>query len=172
MKSENLTTAQIFGNFRYSQWCTFFGAISVLLSSGFWVGQKLTENQMSVQQADLRGAMAQLQVKLDTTQARNDTLNNLIVEWQKAYQNSQDTLARKIAETTQLSVQLGYDNNRAYIQKQIFDIRYDLEQTSAVIARTSNPNPDWIAAVKEQQAVRTKLIDGYQHQLAECDLKK
>ena len=171
MNPEHVTTSQLFGSFTATHWVATifvtFAGMSSIAGGAFWAGQKLMEAQSFAQQAELKGATAQLQARLEVAQSRAESLASANAQWQSEYQKLQAVLTQRSAEVTQLSVSLGRANNCTFIHEQILATRAEMDNTGSMV--TLHASKEWDEKQKMRKAMLEKRLEGYQQQLGSCN---
>lgn len=167
MNPESVTTGQFFSNFAAKHWFVLFSAISSIASGGYWAGKTYAESQSSVQQAELRGSLAQAQARLEVSQSKIEQLSTLLPQWQSAYQKLQTDFTQQQQTIASLTSQLGRSNNCAFIHEQIIATQRAIEHPGGMLlfsARKEDSEKE-----KERVASLQRRLESYTQQLSSCN---
>jgi hypothetical protein len=171
MNPETVTTSQIIGGFTAKHWVavitTTFAGIGALTYGGYWAGQRVTESQSLARQADLKTINAQIQAKLEVTQAQIQTALAAVAQMKELLERSQRTIEDKSSEIAKLTEALGRSNNCAFVHQQIIDTKKELEGTGSMVV--FDVSQEWQEKQKARKASLEQRLNGYQQQLGTCN---
>ncbi|MDP3333701.1 MAG: hypothetical protein Q8Q40_00825 [Methylococcaceae bacterium] len=171
MNPETITTSQFFGHFTAKHWAavipTIFAVIGGLTYGGYWAGQRVTESQSLAQQADLKATNAQMQAKLEVTQAQIQTASIASVQMKELLDRSQRTIEEKSSEVAKLTEALGRSNNCAFVHQQIIDTKTELESTGSMVIFSNSQ--EWQEKQNARKVALEQRLNGYQQQLGTCN---
>ncbi|NMG72041.1 hypothetical protein [Parazoarcus communis] len=171
MNPETVTTSQIIGGFTAKHWVaaitTTFAGIGALTYGGYWAGQRVAESQSLAQQADLKAINAQVQAKLEVTQAQLQTALAATAQLKDLLDQSHRTIEDKSNEVAKLTEALGRSNNCAFVHQQIIDTKRELEGTGSMVV--FDASQEWQEKQKARKVALEQRLYGYQQQLGTCN---
>ncbi len=131
MKPESLTASQIIGALTPTQVkaiaTSILAGISIVAGGGFWVGKTLADNNALNQALELKSTISQLQTKTDNAMSKLEFANSSYTQLTAAYAQTKRLLAQRNQETSQLSKELGREDNCLYVHGQIEETKKEIQ---------------------------------------------
>ncbi|QCG47185.1 hypothetical protein [Aeromonas schubertii] len=171
MTPERITTSQLFGSFTSTHWKAAISGMFIVLSTiaggAFWVGQKLTEAQSLLQQSELKGALTQLQTKLEVAHSQVESLVNENAQLHKENKALESIVKQKDEKISNLIVSLNQTDNCKFIHEQIRATLVEINSTGGIVV--FNNDEHWEEKQKIRRAMLEKRLEGYQLRLGSCN---